>query len=301
VAEEMRRDASVVMFGAGMATRRSALREEFGAARVRHAPLAEGLIAGMATAAAASGLRPVVDLLFAPCLALDQIVDSAGKLRPLAGGQVDLPMVVLAMTGSIWPVCGRHQHHLAAWFAQSPALNVVTPATAADCKGLMKAAIRANTPVMFFVDLALAHTSGAVGDAGHVIPIGTAALRRAGSDITLVAYAKTVHHCLSAADTLARFGVEAEVIDLRSIKPLDQAAIVASVRKTGRLLVVHEASALRGIGAEIAALVADQACDALKTAHAPAHFVLEQAFVPHAGAIIEQALQLVGLPVQAAA
>ncbi|MES2129444.1 MAG: pyruvate dehydrogenase complex E1 component subunit beta [Pseudomonadota bacterium] len=312
VAEEMRRDETVLMFGEGVATKRSALREEFGAARIRNTPLAEGIIAGTAAGAAASGLRPVVDLLFAPflCLAMDQIVNSAGKLRYLSGGQFEFPMVVLAMTGSGWSVGGQHNHNLEAWFAHSPGLKVVMPSTAADCKGLMKAAIRDNNPVMFFVDLALAHTSGEVGDADPVIPIGKAAVRRAGSDITLVSYAKTVHHCLSAANTLAGFGVDAEVIDLRSIKPLDEQAILASVRKTGRLLVVHEASAMCGVGAEIAALVADKAFDALKApvrrltgpdAPAPSSYVLEHAFVPHAGAIIEQTLQLMGRPALAAA
>lgn len=304
LAEEMRRDASVVMFGEGVATKRTALVEEFGKLRVRNTPLAEGIIAGTAAGAAATGLRPVVDLLFAPflCFAMDEIVNSAGKLRYISGGQFAFPMVVIAMTGGGWTVGAQHNHNLEAWFVHSPGLKVVMPSNAADFKGLLKAAIRDDNPVLFFVDMALSYQSGAVPDGEHLVPLGQAAIRRSGGDVTLVSYAKMVDTCLQAANDLAAQGIDAEVLDLRSLKPLDTHAILASVRKTGRLVIVHEASAMCGVGAEIAALVAEQAFDALRApivritgpdAPAPSSYVLEQAFMPQAAAVVAAASKLV--------
>jgi pyruvate dehydrogenase E1 component beta subunit len=315
LAEEMRRDPRVLMFGEGVATKRPELLAEFGAARVRNTPLAEGIIAGTAAGAAAMGLRPVVDLLFAPflTLAMDAIVNSAGKLRYLSGGQFSFPLVVLTMSGAGWGVGGQHNHNLEAMFVHAPGLKVVMPSSPADFKALMKAAIRDDNPVLFFMDLALAHQSGPVpalpaGADDAVAPLGRAAVLRGGSDVTLVSYAKTVGHCLQAAETLAGQGIAAEVIDLRTLKPLDEACVLASVRRTGRLVVVHEANKLCGVGAEIAALVAEQAFDALKApvrrlggpdAPAAASWVLEQAGVPQPAAIVAAAQQLVGAAVPA--
>ncbi|GIZ51666.1 alpha-ketoacid dehydrogenase subunit beta [Noviherbaspirillum aridicola] len=304
LAEEMRRDARVLMFGEGVATKRRELLEEFGPARVRNTPLAEGIIAGTAAGAAASGLRPVVDLLFAPflCFAMDEIVNSAGKLRYLSGGQFAFPMVVIAMTGAGWGVGAQHNHNLESWFVHSPGLKVAMPSTAADFKGMLKAAVRDDNPVLFFVDLALGYVAGEVPAGEHLVPLGKAAVRRAGSDITIVSYAKMVDSCLQAAATLADRGVDAEVIDLRSLKPLDEAAILRSVRKTGRLLIVHEASRMCGVGAEVAAIVGEQAFDALRSpvrrltgpdAPAAASWPLEQAFLPQPDAIAAAALDSV--------
>lgn len=304
LAEEMRRDPRVLMFGEGVATKRRELLTEFGAERVRNTPLAEAIIAGTAAGAAAMGLRPVIDLLFAPfmTLSMDAIINSAGKLRYLSGGQFEFPMVVLAMTGSGWGVGAQHNHNLEAMFVHAPGLKVVMPASAADFKGLLKSAIRDDNPVLFFMDLALGYTPGPVPEGEHVVPLGQAAVLRPGRDITLVSYAKTVGHCLSAARGLAELGVDAEVIDLRSLKPLDEATILRSVRKTGRLLVVHEAAAPCGIGAELAALVAEKAFDALRSpvrrltgpdAPAPSSWVLEQAGVPQPEAIVREAAALV--------
>ena len=257
IAEEMRRDPRVVMFGEGVATKRPELVAEFGADRVRNTPLAEAIIAGTAVGAAAMGLRPIVDLLFAPFLTLsmDALVNSAGKLRYLSGGQFSFPLVVLTMTGAGWGVGGQHNHNLEAMFVHAPGLKVVMPANAADFKGLLKAAIRDDNPVLFFMDLALAHTPGDVPAGEHVVPLGRAEVVREGSDVTLVSYAKTVAHCLQAADTLAHHGVEAEVIDLRTLKPLDTATLLRSVTKTGRAIVVHEAPKTAGVGAEISSLI----------------------------------------------
>jgi pyruvate dehydrogenase E1 component beta subunit len=298
LAEEMRRDARVMMFGEGVATKRQDLLAEFGAARIRNTPLAEGIIAGTAVGAAATGLRPVVDLLFAPflCYAMDELVNSAGKLRYLSGGQFEFPLVAIAMTGSGWCVGSQHNHNVEAWFAHAPGLKVVMPSTAADFKGLLKSAIRDDNPVLFFVDLGLLHQPGELPGQEVLVPIGQAAIAREGRDVTLISYAKTVPVCLQAAETLAGEGVSADVIDLRTIKPLDTATILASARRTGRVVVVHEASGTCGVGAEVAALVAEHAFDSLKApvrrltgpdAPAPASYALEQAFVPQAGAVAE--------------
>lgn len=303
LAEEMARDPSVLLLGEGVATKRRALVEAFGAERVRNTPLAEGIIAGTAVGAAATGLRPVIDLLFAPflCYAMDELVNSAGKLRYLSGGQFSFPLVTIAMTGAGWCVGAQHNHNVEAWFAHAPGLKVVMPASVADFKGLLKSAIRDDNPVLFFVDIGLACSSGAFPDGDHTVPIGQAVVRRAGEEVTLISYAKTVDVCERAAQTLAGHGISAEVIDLRTLKPLDEAAILASVRKTGRAVIVHEASRSFGVGAEVAATIAEHAHDALKgpvlrlagpDAPAPASYPLEQAFVPQADAVVAAAQRL---------
>jgi len=205
------------------------------------------------------------------------------------------------MTGAGWGVGAQHNHNVEAWFVHSPGLKVVMPSTPADTKALLKAAIRDDNPVLFFLDIGLLYQPGEVPAGDHLLPLGQAAIVREGQDVTLVSYGKTVHHCQQAADALAGQGIAAEVIDLRSLKPLDEAAILGSVRKTGRLVVVHEASRLCGIGAEIAALVAECAFADLKApvvrlggpdAPAAASYPLEQASVPSAEAIADAARRL---------
>jgi pyruvate dehydrogenase E1 component beta subunit len=297
LAEEMRRDSRVLAFGEGVATKSKALVEEFGA-RVRNTPLAEGIIAGTAVGAAATGLRPVIDLLFAPflCFAMDQIVNSAGKLRYISGGQFSFPLVVMARTGSGWGVGAQHNHNLEAWFVHSPGLKVVMPSTPDDFKGLLKSAIRDDNPVVFFNDIGLLFASGEVPDGDHVVPIGKARVRRRGADVTIVTYAKMVHTSLQAAEALAGEGISAEVVDLRSLKPLDEETILASARKTGRVVVVHEANRTCGVGAEVSAIVAERAWPELKApivrvtspdTPAPASFALEQAFTPQVAGVVE--------------
>jgi pyruvate/2-oxoglutarate/acetoin dehydrogenase E1 component len=305
VAEEMRRDPSVMMFGEGVATKRANLLDEFGAKRIRNAPLAEGIIAGAAVGASAMGMRPVVDLLFAPfmTLAMDEIVNSAGKLRYMSGGQFHFPLVAMAMTGTGWTVGAQHNHNLEAWFVHSPGLKVVMPSTAADYKGLLKSAIRDDNPVLFFVDMPLTYEPGEVPEGEHIVPLGQAALRREGGDVTLISYGKTALACTAAATQLAEKGIAAEVLDLRSLKPLDEEAILASVRKTGRVLVVHEANRMCGVGAEVAAIVAEKAFDALRApvqrltspdTPAPSSYPLELAFTPQPDPIAATAAALVG-------
>jgi pyruvate dehydrogenase E1 component beta subunit len=303
IAEEMRRDPNVMMFGEGVATKRADLLNEFGEKRIRNTPLAEGIIAGAAVGASAMGLRPVVDLMFAPflTLAMDELVNSAGKLRYMSGGQFKFPLVAIAMTGTGWTVGAQHNHNLEAWFVHSPGLKVVMPSTAADFKGLMKSAIRDDNPVLFFVEMAMTYETGEVPEGEHLVPLGKAAVRRTGSDVTLISYGKSVRTCEAAATMLAEKGVFAEVIDLRSLKPLDEDAILASAKKTGRVVVVHEANRMCGVGAEVAAIVAEKAFDSLKAqvlrltspdVPAPSSYPLELAFAPQADAIAAAAASL---------
>jgi len=304
VAEEMRRDPAVMMFGEGVATKRRALVDEFGGQRVRNTPLAEGIIAGAAVGAAAMGMRPVADLMFAPfmTLAMDEIVNSAGKLRYVSGGQFSFPLVAMALTGSGWAVGSQHNHNLEAWFVHSPGLKVVMPSTVADAKSLLKAAIRDDNPVLFFTDMSLLYEPGAVPAGEHVVPLGRAALRREGGDVSLVSYGKSVRVCEAAADLLAARHIAAEVLDLRSLKPMDEDAILATARKTGRVVVVHEAGRMCGVGAEVAALLAEKAFDSLREpvlritspdVPAPSSPPLELAFAPQAEAIAAAARRLI--------
>jgi pyruvate dehydrogenase E1 component beta subunit len=303
IAEEMRRDPNVMMFGEGVATKRHDLLAEFGGKRIRNTPLAEGIIAGAAVGASAMGMRPIVDFLFAPfmTLAMDELVNSAGKLRYISGGQFKFPLVAMAMTGTGWTVGAQHNHNLEAWFVHSPGLKVVMPSTAADFKGLMKSAIRDDNPVLFFVEMAMTYETGEVPDGEHLVPLGRAAVRRAGSDVTLISYGKSVRACEAAATMLAEKGVFAEVIDLRSLKPLDEETILASARKTGRVVVVHEANRMCGVGVEIAAILAEKAFAALKApvlritspdVPAPSSYPLELAFAPQADEIAKAAAKL---------
>jgi pyruvate/2-oxoglutarate/acetoin dehydrogenase E1 component len=303
--EEMQRDTNVMLMGEGVATKRRDFVQAFGAERVRNTPLAEAIISGTAVGAAASGLRPVIDLLFAPFLtyAMDALINSAGKLLYLSGGQFSFPMVVMSMTGAGWAVGAQHNHNLEAMFVHAPGLKVVMPSTPADFKGLLKAAIRDDNPVMFFTDLGLLQQEGEVpDDADHIVPIGKAAVRRAGSDVTLVSYAKTVSVCLKAAEQLEEQRISAEVIDLRSLKPLDETTVLQSVRTTGRLVIVHEASGLCGVAAELAAIAATKAFDALRApvvrltgpdAPSASSWMLEQAAVPQTGTVTQAALDLI--------
>lgn len=304
LAEEMRRDSRVIAFGEGTATKNYALVEEFGKKRVRNTPLAENIISGTAAGAAATGLRPVIDLLFAPFVtfAMDGLVNSAGKLRYLSGGQFNFPLVTIMRTGAGWGVGAQHNHNNEAWFVHTPGVKVVMPSNPADFKGLLKSAIRDENPVMFFADIGLLYAPGEVADdEGELVPLGQAAIKREGSDVTLISYAKTVHTCLAAANALQEQGVSAEVIDLRSLKPLDETTVLASVKKTGRAVVVHEAAGPCGVGAEIAAIVAEKAFGALKApvlritgpdAPAAASFPLEAASVPQADRVVESVRRL---------
>jgi len=298
----MAADERVIFLGEGVATKNPELLAAFGAERVRNTPLAEASIAGCAVGAAAMGLRPVVDLLFSPflMLAMDALVNSAGKLGALSGGQFEFPMVVLAQTGAGWSLGAQHNHNLEALFAHVPGLQVLMPSTPADTAGLLTGALGQPRPSLLFSDIGLAHAPGDVNGDELLLP-GRAAVRRRGDALTLVGYGKTVGHCLTAAQTLQAEGVEAEVIDLRSLKPLDTATVLASVRRTGRLLCVTEASGLCGLAAELCAVVGEQAWAHLKAppqrltgpdAPALASWPLERAAVPQPEQIASRARAL---------
>jgi acetoin:2,6-dichlorophenolindophenol oxidoreductase subunit beta len=269
--EEMARDGSVVVIGEDVGAPGGAfggtrgLLQAFGDKRVKDTPISESAIVGLALGAAMKGLRPVVEVMFADFLpvCMDQIVNQIAKTRFMFGGQFTAPLVIRAPGGAGLNAGPQHSQSLEAWFAHIPGLKVVMPATPADAKGLLKSAIRDDDPVLVLEHKALYASSGDVPSGEHLVPIGKADVRRAGKDVTIVTASRMVQHALEAAETLAGQGTDAEVIDLRSLTPLDKDAIFASVEKTSRLVVAHEAVKSFGIGAEISAMVAEEMIDVL--------------------------------------
>ena len=272
LAEEMRRDADVFVMGEEVAEYEGAykvtqgLLAEFGDARVIDTPITEHAIAGLGVGAAFAGLKPVVEFMtfnFA-MQAIDQIVNSAAKTRYMSGGQISCPIVFRGPNGVASRVAAQHSQDYASWYAHVPGLIVLTPADAAEAKGLLKAAIRNPNPVVFLEHELLYGETGRVPDFDDfVLPIGRARIVRSGADVTLVSYARGVGMALQAADALAAIGLAAEVIDLRSLRPLDLDTVVASVEKTNRLVTVEEGWPVCSIGSEIAAAVQRLAFDAL--------------------------------------
>ena len=232
---------------------------KYGPDRVMDTPIAELGGAGVAVGAALTGLKPIYEFQFSDfaTLAMEQIVNQAAKLRYMLGGAVCVPVVFRMPAGSGTGAAAQHSQSLEAWFGHVPGLKVVQPSTPHDAKGLLLAALADPDPVLIFEHKLLYKLRGPVTEGHFTIPIGTAEVRRAGRDVTIVATSIMVHKSLEAADILAAEGVEVEVIDLRSIRPIDRGAVLASVRKTGRLICVHEAVKTLGIGAEISAMVAE--------------------------------------------
>ncbi len=271
--EEMRRDARVFLMGedigpyGGLFRVTKDLIGEFGPERVRETPISENGFTGLAVGAAMAGLHPVVELMFMDfaLVAADQLVNQAAKMRYMSGGQVQMPLVVRTQQGGGRGNGAQHSQSFEAWFAQVPGWKVVTPSTPYDAKGLLKSAIRDGNPVMFIEHKLLYNTKGEVPEGEYTIPLGKAEVKRPGRDITIVSYSRTLLHALEAAETLSKRGIEAEVIDLRTIEPVDMDSIVESVRGTARLLVVHESHANCGVGAEIVARLYEQAPDILAT------------------------------------
>jgi len=301
--EEMERDPRVFLMGedvgaiGGIFATSRGLQEKFGPERVRDAPISEAAIVGYAIGAAVAGLRPVVEcggFVDFLSLTMDQIVNQAAKLRYMFGGKGTVPIVVRAAQGTGVKLAAQHSQSLEAWFAHIPGLIVVCPSTPADAKGLLLAAIRNPNPVIFLEHKMLYFVKGDVPDGEGLERIGVAARRREGTDVTLCSY--MTHRCLEAADLLGQRGVSCEVIDLRTIRPWDKAALLDSVRKTHRLAVVHEAVRSFGAGAEIAATVMDEAFDELDApvvrvaAHdipMPFNDTLERETVPTVERIVE--------------
>jgi pyruvate dehydrogenase E1 component beta subunit len=263
LAEEMRRDTDVFLMGedigqyGGTFHVTKGLMAEFGPERVRDTTITEAAIAGAAAGAALAGMRPVAEIMFSDFLtiSMDALVNQAAKLHYMFGAKV--PLVIRAAGGAGTGAACQHSQSLEAWFCHVPGLKVVMPSTPYDAKGLLKAAIRDDNPVIFFETKRLYGQTGEVPEDGYMLPIGRADIKRTGKDVTLVCYGGMVPCCLEAAQTLAGEGIDVEVVDPRTLVPLDTDTIVASAKKTGRVLIVHEACKTGGFGAEIAAAIAE--------------------------------------------
>jgi pyruvate dehydrogenase E1 component beta subunit len=303
LAEEMRRDSTVYIFGEDVALGgpfgvTKGLAEEFGANRMANTPISEGTVMGLAIGAATAGLRPVVEIMFIDfiTLAMDQLVNHAAKLHYMSGGQLKIPLTVRVQCGISGAMGAHHSQSLEAWLAHVPGLKVVMPSNPADAKGLLKAAIRDDNPVVFIEHRGLYWSKGEVPDADLTTPIGVAKVLRPGDQVTIVALANMVGPALAAAAELTAAGIAAEVIDPCSISPLDVGTIAASVKKTGRLIVVHEAVEQGGIGAEIIARLQQEVFYYLDSpilrvaapfAPVPAGPTLEKEFLPGKERIVE--------------
>jgi acetoin:2,6-dichlorophenolindophenol oxidoreductase subunit beta len=269
--EEMRRDPMVFVIGEDMAAQGGVfgqfkgLPEEFGIDRVLDTPISETSIVGAAVGAALCGARPVVDMHFADFIAcaMDEMVNQAAKARYMFGGQCNVPMVLRMPDGAINSAAAHHSQSVEAWMLHTPGVKLAVPSNPYDAKGLLKAAIRDDDPVLYYEHKALFKTKGEVPDDEYVVPLGQAAVRRRGADLTILTYSLMVQRCLEAAEELARDGIEAEVLDLRSLRPLDWDAIAASVRKTHRVVVAHEACRTGGVGGELAAQIGEELFDHL--------------------------------------
>jgi pyruvate/2-oxoglutarate/acetoin dehydrogenase E1 component len=305
--EEMRRDPNVIVMGedvgkyGGVFGVTRGLYDEFGGARVRDTPLNEAAIVGFGIGLALAGKPTVAELEFMDFVTfcMDAITNQAPKLRYFWGGQVQVPLVIRAPIASTLGFGSQHSQSLEGWFMHVPGLKVAMPSTAYDAKGLIKTAIRDPNPVLFADSIGLYATKGDLPDEEYLIPFGQADVKRAGSDVTVVALGGMVPQALKAADELAQQGVEVEVIDPRTLAPLDMDTIVASVEKTGRLVVAHLAHRTGGVGAEIAQQVMERAFDALdgpvvRVAGAdvpvPASAPLERTVFPDAAAIVQACL-----------
>jgi pyruvate dehydrogenase E1 component beta subunit len=307
MAEEMRRDDSVFVIGEEVAEYEGAykvtqgLLQEFGARRVVDTPITEHGFAGLGIGAAFAGLRPIVEFMtfnFA-MQAMDQIINSAAKTRYMSGGQMDCPIVFRGPNGAAARVAAQHSQDYAAWYSHIPGLKVVMPYTAADAKGLLKSAIRDPNPVIFLEnEILYGHKFEVPKLDDFLVPIGKARIARAGKDVTIVSFGIGMVHALQAAEELERDGIEAEVVDLRTIRPMDSATIVQSVKKTGRCITVEEGWPQSGVGAEIIAKVMGRAFDYLdapviricgKDVPMPYSANLEKLALPNAGEIVAAA------------
>ena len=284
------------------------LAEQFGANRVINTPISEDTIMGIAVGAAVAGKRPVVEIMFIDfvTLAMSQLVNHAAKLRYMSGGQISVPMVVRLQQGAVGGWGAQHSQSLEAWFLHVPGLKMVAAASAQDASGLLRAAIRDDDPVLFLEHRGLYHRRETVpgdGEAGAVACLGRAKVVRPGRDVTIITYSRMVWEALEAADELEAQGISAEVIDLRTLAPLDMETVVTSVRRTGHALIAHEAVLQGGLGAEMAARIQEAAFDWLDApvgrvgapfAPVPASLRLEESFVPGRRSILAEVGRILG-------
>jgi len=269
--EEMERDDSVFLMGEEVAEYDGAykvskgLLDRFGELRVVDSPISELGFTGLGVGAAMVGLRPVIEFMTFnfSILALDQIIHSAAKMLYMTGGQINIPMVFRGPTGAALQLAAQHSQAAETWYVHAPGIKLVTPGTPADAKGLLKAAIRDNDPVVFMEGELLYNVRGEVPEGEHIVPLGLADLKREGGDVSIITHGKMVHLALQAATRLERDGIQADVLDLRSLRPLDVESILASVRKTNRAVYLEEGWPYAGIGAQIAATVQEEAFDDL--------------------------------------
>jgi len=270
--EEMKRDKTVFLLGedigrywSGAFGVTKGLAEEFGDERVRDTPISESAIIGVGVGAAITGMRPVAEIMFGDlsALAMDQICNQAAKIRYMFGGQVNVPLVIRTPFGAGVNIASHHSQSLEAWFMHTPGLYVAVPSTPYDAKGLLKTAIRGTNPVFFVEHKLLYPVKGVIPEEDYTVSFGVADVKREGTDVTIFATLYMVHKALAAAEKLSKEGVNAEVVDPRTLSPLDKSTIVKSVKKTGRIVIVTEDCKTAGVSAEIAAIVAEEAVDYL--------------------------------------
>ena len=271
IAEEMRRDKDIFVMGEDVETMggvfgcTKGILEEFGHDRIRNTPISEAIIVGAGVGGALTGTKMLVEIQYVDFIlhAMDQVINQAAKVRYMTGGKAQVPLVIRAQQGSGRGNGAQHSQNLEAIFCHMPGLKVVMPSNPYDAKGLLKTAIRDNNPVMFFEHKVLYNTTGEVPDGQYTIPFGKADIKREGKDVTIVATSWMVLKAMEAAKMLEEQGIDAEVIDPRTLVPLDKDTIINSVKKTGRAVIVHEAHGVCGIGAEVAFVVSDLAFDYL--------------------------------------
>jgi pyruvate dehydrogenase E1 component beta subunit len=296
MSEEMRRDESIFLMGEEVALYNGAYKvsqgmlDEFGEKRVIDTPIAELGFAGIGVGAAMNGLRPIIEFMTFnfSLVAIDQIINSAAKMMSMSGGQYSCPMVFRGPTGNAGMLSSQHSQNFENWYANCPGLKVVVPSNPYDAKGLLKSSIRDNDPVIFMESELMYGDKGAVPEGEYLIPIGVADIKREGTDVTIVSFGKMMKVALGAANELANEGISAEVIDLRTVRPIDYKTIVESVKKTNRLVVVEEAWPLASISSEIAYHVQGNAFDYLD---APVKRITSKDVpLPYAPTLIEAAL-----------
>lgn len=271
MAEEMEHDERVFIMGEDIARQGGifgqfkGLPQQFGYERVRDTPITETAIVGAGVGAALAGMRPVVDMHFADFLgvAMDEVYNQMAKIRYMFGGQTTVSVTLRAPDGIIRSAAAQHSQSVESWFVHVPGLKVVIPSNPADAKGLLKSAIRDDNPVIYFEHKGLFPMKGQVPEEEYFVPIGKAKVVKEGTDVTIISYSMTMHRAVEAAEILKKKGINAEVIDLRTISPLDKETIFTSVAKTKRLLIAHEAVKNGGVGSEIAAVVAEEMIDYL--------------------------------------
>ena len=265
MSEEMRRDENVFLMGEDVGLYGGAfgvsvgMFEEFGEERVRDTPISEAVIAGAAAGAAVTGMRPIAEIMFSDftTISMDQLVNQAAKMRYMFGGKAKVPMVLRTPGGSGTGAAAQHSQSLEAWFCHVPGLKVVIPSTPYDAKGLLKAAIRDDNPVVFIEQKLLYRKKGEVPEEDYVIELGKADVKKEGKDLTIITYGRMVPTCLAVAEELGKEGIDIEVVDPRTLLPLDKDTLIKSAKKTGKVLIVHEAVQTGGFGGEIAAVIAD--------------------------------------------